>query len=86
METNGQTTIPKRFKQNQATTRMLDVKNNFRNKYSYTKCKGCGLDEETQSMFLKYVRSSIQTTPYQSAKTRYSKINKQNSKKQLWIN
>ena len=31
---------------------MLDVKNNFRNKYSNTKCRGCGQDEETQQHVL----------------------------------
>ena len=35
-----------------ARTRMLDVKNNFRNKYKDLKCRGCGIEDETQEHVL----------------------------------
>ena len=31
---------------------MLDVKNNFRGKYRDIKCRGCGLEDETQAHVL----------------------------------
>ena len=36
----------------QARTRMIDVKNNFRNKYRDTTCRACGREPETQEHVL----------------------------------
>ena len=35
-----------------ARTRMLDIKNNFRSKYTDLKCRGCGQSDETQEHIL----------------------------------
>jgi len=35
-----------------ARTRMLDIKNNFRNKYPDLVCRGCGKHDETQQHIL----------------------------------
>ena len=35
-----------------ARTRMLDIKNNFRGKYQDSKCRGCGIEIETQDHVL----------------------------------
>ena len=36
----------------QARTRMLNIKNNFRNLYNNTTCRACGLHDETQHHIL----------------------------------
>ena len=51
-------------KQKQVRTRVLDVKNNFRNKYSNTKCRGSGQDEETQEHVLVQNMSDPPSRPH----------------------
>ena len=47
-----------------ARTRMLDVKNNYRNKYPDLICRGCGNEEETQQhTSYKSVPAYIQQKP-----------------------
>ncbi len=44
-----------------ARTRMLDVKNNFRNKYKDNNCRRCGQTLETQKHVWKNALTSIKT-------------------------
>ena len=46
----------------QSRTRMIDVKNNFRNKYADTSCRACGSEPETQEHVLETCQILHQTS------------------------